>query len=103
LGTTTSWNAESFAGAFPTLPNGVFKSIDGGATWVNSSNGLPRFGGAGTSHYDVLALAINPANTQILYAGATSFEYTGALGSIYKSIDGGANWFEASTGIAGQD
>lgn len=103
LGTTTSWNSESFGGVFPTAANGVFKSTNGGATWVNSSNGLPRFGGAGTSHYDVLALAINPANTQILYAGVTSFQYTGAVGSIYKSIDGGANWFEASTGIAGQD
>jgi len=103
LGTTTSWNAESFGGVFPTAANGVFKSTNGGATWVNSSNGLPRFGGPGTSHYDVLALAINPANTQVLYAGVTSFAYTGAVGSIYKSTDGGANWFETSTGIAGQD
>ena len=103
LGTTTSWDASSFGGAFPTSPNGVFKSTDGGANWVHSSNGLPRFGGAGTSNYDVLALAINPANPQILYAGATSFQIAGAVGSIYKSTDGGATWVEASNGIAGQD
>ncbi|HET9033468.1 MAG TPA: hypothetical protein VFN25_11245 [Dokdonella sp.] len=102
LGTTTAWNA-SVGGSIPTMENGVFKSTDGGANWVHSSNGLPRFAGAGSTHYDVLALAINPGNPQILYAGATSFEVTGPVGSIYKSTDGGANWFEASTGIAGQD
>lgn len=102
LGTTTNWNA-SLGGSIPTMENGVFKSTNGGATWVHSSNGLPRFAGAGSTHYDVLALAINPGNTQILYAGATSFEVTGSVGSVYKSTNGGANWFEASTGIAGQD
>lgn len=87
----------------PTLANGVFKSIDGGATWVHSSNGLPTYAGPGTSNQDVLALAMNPANTQVLYAGVTAFLPTGTVGSIYKSIDGGNNWFESSTGIAGQD
>ncbi len=102
VSTTTSWNA-SFGGAIPTMENGVFKSTNGGATWIHSSNGLPRFAGAGSSNYDVLALAINPANPQTLYAGATSFEVTGPVGSVYKSTNGGANWFEASSGIAGQD
>lgn len=102
LGTVTSWNTNIGVNV-PTMQNGVFKSTDGGANWIHSSNGLPRFGGAGSSHYDVLALVINPFNTQTLYAGVTSFSSTGAIGSIYKSTDGGANWFEASTGIAGQD
>ncbi|MGB0132276.1 WD40/YVTN/BNR-like repeat-containing protein, partial [Dokdonella sp.] len=102
VGTSTGWSA-SFGGSIPTMENGVFKSTNGGATWVHSSNGLPRYAGAGSTHYDVLALAINPFNTQVLYAGATSFELSGAVGSIYKSTDGGANWLEASTGIAGKD
>jgi photosystem II stability/assembly factor-like uncharacterized protein len=101
VGTVTSWSTAY--GGTPTLDNGVFKSTDGGATWVHSSNGLPRLAGAGSSHQDVLALAINPANPLILYAGVTSFQVGGAVGSIYKSTDGGANWFESGTGIAGQD
>ena len=103
LGTATSWDTSTYAGAFPSIANGVFKSTDGGATWIHSSNGLPRVGGAGTSHFNVLALAINPANSQVLYAGVTSSDISGATGSIYKSTDGGANWVEANTGIAGQD
>jgi photosystem II stability/assembly factor-like uncharacterized protein len=102
LGTVTSWST-AYGGSIPTIENGVFKSIDGGANWFLSSNGLPRFAGAGSAHYDVLALAVSPANSQVLYAGVTSFELTGPLGSIFKSTDGGANWFETSTGIAGQD
>ena len=102
LGTTTAWNV-GYGGDIPTMENGVFKSTNGGATWIHSSNGLPQFAGAGSSNYDVLALAINPADPQTLYAGATSFEVTGPVGSVYKSTDGGANWFDASTGIAGQD
>lgn len=87
-----------------TLANGVFKSIDGGATWIHSSNGLPRYFGSGSSHHDVLALAINPVNPQILYAGVTAFLPTGVItGTIYKSTDAGATWFEASAGVAGQD
>lgn len=102
LGTVTSWSS-LLPGSIPTMQNGVFKSTNGGATWVHSSNGLPRFGGAGTSHHDVLALAMDPTDPLTLYAGVTSFAAGAALGSVYKSTDGGANWFEASTGIAGQD
>ncbi len=94
----------SVAGASePTIANGVFKSTDGGATWVHSSNGLPRVGSPASSHYDVLTLAINSANPQILYAGVINFNSSPTIGRVYKTIDGGANWVESSTGIAGQD
>lgn len=87
----------------PTFANGVFKSVNGGATWVHSSVGLPHYGSATSSQQDVLALAINPANTSILYAAVTRFLPTGIVGSVYKSTNAGASWFESSTGIAGQD
>jgi photosystem II stability/assembly factor-like uncharacterized protein len=88
----------------PTLANGVFKSIDGGANWIHASNGLPRLGGPGTSHWNVLALAIDPDDAQTLYAGASEYSSTGGYnGRVFKSTDGGANWSDSSVGIAGQD
>lgn len=104
IGTFISWSGPGVAGATePTVANGVFKSSDGGASWTHMSTGLPRYGGPSSSNWDVLALAINPANPQVLYAG-TSNLYAGATtGNVYKSTDGGASWNPASTGIAGQD
>lgn len=91
------------SGPFPTIANGVFRSTDGGATWVHRSNGLPTQFGPGTSQGDVLAMAINPANPQTLYAAVVNLYSDPINGRVYKTTDGGANWFEASTGIAGQD
>lgn len=100
-----NWPGDGFGLVEPTVPNGVFKSIDGGANWVHSSVGIPRLRGAGSSQFDVLALAIDPANPQVLYAGASNLDpITGPnTGSVYKSTNAGANWSEVGTGIAGQD
>lgn len=42
---------------------GVFKSINGGASWTASSSGLTNLG--------VLALVVDPSNPATLYAGTT--------------------------------
>ncbi|MEO8670161.1 MAG: YCF48-related protein [Tahibacter sp.] len=103
IGTFIGWSPGIVGATDPTLQNGVFKSVNGGATWVHASNGMPRVAGVGSSNWDVLALAINRANPQILYA-AVNYLYTGTpSGHVYKTTDGGANWVNASTGIAGQD
>lgn len=103
IGTFISFTGNATVGPFPTIANGVFRSTDGGATWVHRSNGLPTSFGPGTSQGDVLAMAINPANPQILYAAVVNLYSTPINGRVYKTTDGGANWFETSTGIAGQD
>jgi photosystem II stability/assembly factor-like uncharacterized protein len=79
--------------------NGAFKSIDGGATWTHSSNGLPRLlpGDPDSPHRNVLALALAPSAPDTLYA-AVNRELFDAR--IYKSTDGGTSWNEASAGIA---
>ncbi|WP_257386201.1 WD40/YVTN/BNR-like repeat-containing protein [Tahibacter caeni] len=103
IGTFLNWAPDVPGAAPPTIANGVFKSTDGGNTWAHASSGLPRHAGAGSSHWNVLALAINPANPQILYAGLNNLSGASALGDVYKSTDGGATWTQASAGIAGQD
>ena len=57
---------------------GVFKSIDGGHTWSNSSRGMP-------TNPDIYSLVIDPKTPSTLYAG--NFD-----GGVYKSLDGGATW-----------
>ncbi|PPA79814.1 MAG: hypothetical protein C5S46_02410 [Candidatus Methanomarinus sp.] len=57
--------------------NGVYKSIDGGETWSPSNKGMLDYG--------ITALAVNPMDPQIVYAG-------GDNGELFKSNNGGATW-----------
>jgi photosystem II stability/assembly factor-like uncharacterized protein len=56
---------------------GLWKTIDGGATWRRSGAGLPETG--------ISALAVDPVDTQKVYAGAVD-------GNLYRTMDGGTNW-----------
>ena len=64
---------------------GVFKSLDGGATWTSASGGL-----AGTN---IQALAIDPVHPQTLYASQYVALGNGSFSSvIYKSVNGAGSW-----------
>jgi photosystem II stability/assembly factor-like uncharacterized protein len=63
---------------------GLFKSIDGGNTWKQLTNGLPP-----TTNQ--VNLAISPANSQRLYASVASNGPPAAV-SIYRSDDAGESW-----------
>jgi photosystem II stability/assembly factor-like uncharacterized protein len=64
--------------AVPGLRRPVFKSTDGGATWTNSSTGLPR--GAA-----IAALAIDPtAPAATVYASTSQ--------GLFVTADGAATW-----------
>ncbi len=56
---------------------GVWKSVDGGASWSEARTGLPRRG-------SVFALAIDSRRPSTLYAGSDD--------GVYKSSDGGLSW-----------
>src|SRR3989475_643125 len=64
---------------------GVFKSIDGGHTWSNSSTGMP-------TNPDIYSLVIDPKTPSTVYAGLDSY-------GVYKSTDGGAHWSAAGSGM----
>jgi len=57
--------------------NGVYKSTDGGETWAPANRGMMDYG--------ITALAVNPADSQVVYAGANGSE-------LFKSSDGGETW-----------
>lgn len=66
---------------------GIFRSTDGGGSWSPASGGLPA---SMTTQGARLVLAVDPANSQILYTGGTDSSVWGT--GVYRSIDGGGNW-----------
>ena len=77
---TTVWAA---------TPNGVFKTINGGALWSLSTAGL--------TSQDVRAIAVDPSTPTTLYAATPG---GGGGGLMFKSLDGGASW-QALAGYTG--
>ncbi|MDX1479356.1 MAG: T9SS type A sorting domain-containing protein, partial [Saprospiraceae bacterium] len=72
----------------PGLPNsGVFKSVDGGISWVAADAGLPR--------RLIKEVAIDPDNTDILYAAVSGF----GSAHVFRSDDGGMSWYEQDSGL----
>ena len=81
-----TWIAGSVGG-------GVWKSTDGGTSWVSISNDMDNIA--------ISWLGQSKSNTDVLYA-ATGENWIGTLGDIsgagvYKSVNGGANWTNIST------
>ena len=82
---------------------GVFKTRDGGTTWVKLAGGLPNDDRAGA-----IDLVIDPSNPEILYTAfydrlrrPWTFTSGGPNGGIYKSVDGGNTWKKLTTGLPG--
>jgi photosystem II stability/assembly factor-like uncharacterized protein len=73
---------------------GLFKSIDGGATWNKSMSGMPPSAG------QVDAIGIDPEKPATIYTGIEfSGSGTNPEAAVYKSVDGGATWADASSGL----
>ncbi|MDD4872017.1 MAG: hypothetical protein PHR77_15780 [Kiritimatiellae bacterium] len=72
-------------------PGGLFKSVDGGITWQRILDF--RF---------VRDVAINPADSRILYAATTDHPYhdNPLAEGLLKSMDGGITWRHENTGLS---
>ena len=83
IGTSVSGTlyVATLAGSAPNSPHGFFKTVDAGATWAQLP-GAPS---------DIVALAADPTNPSIIYAGTSS--------GVYKSVDAGATFSPMSTGL----
>ncbi|MEX2499164.1 MAG: hypothetical protein WD397_09860 [Wenzhouxiangellaceae bacterium] len=109
--TGNSFYAATFIGGLQdtdapsSIDNGVFRTIDGGANWTHVSNGLPHINGnPAATNESVLSLAIDPTDItgQTLYASTNDIA-NNIVGTVYKTIDGGANWLFSGTGLVGRD
>ncbi len=72
------------------VTSGVWRSMDGGITWNQLSNGLPPIGGL----YSRIAIDLCDASPNIVYAQyiSDSYEFYG----IYKSTNGGNSWTQTN-------
>jgi len=74
---------------------GVFKSVDGGATWRQLTNGLPQ----GLQHAELSIAPSNPRRLYAIVAGGGGGRGAGAGGGgvFYRSDDGGETWTKPTT------
>ena len=70
----------------------LYKTVDGGTNWEAVGNGLPQ------NSMNIISLAIDPHNPEIMYAGFSNNEEPGGSG-VYKSTDGGGSWNQSSSGM----
>ncbi len=80
---------------------GLFKTTDGGKTWVKLAGGLPNDGKTGA-----IDLVMDPANPEVLFVGFWQrlrrpwrFDSGGPNGGIFKTVDGGKTWTKLTQGL----
>ncbi len=80
---------------------GLFKTTDGGKTWIKLTNGFFKDGKTGA-----IELVMDPDNPDILYTGLWHrlrkpfrFDSGGPNSGIFKTIDGGRTWKKLTNGL----
>jgi photosystem II stability/assembly factor-like uncharacterized protein len=84
----------------PSETRGIYRSVDGGATWQRVLYKDADTGGS--------AVVIDPSNTETVYAGLWQArlgpwedknEFNGTGGGLFKSTDGGTTWRRLGNGL----
>ncbi len=80
---------------------GLYKTTDGGQTWIKLINGLPNDEKTGA-----IELIMDPTDPNTLYVGFWQrirrpyrFDSGGPNGGIFKSTDGGDSWTKLTSGL----
>ena len=73
-------------------PAAIFKSQDGGATWRRLATVQPEGAITGCFPVRVLKMAIDPSDTDHIYAALE-------VGGVIRSLDGGESWEDISGGL----
>jgi|GEM_PF-1036488 len=87
---------------------GVYKSVDGGATWSRKATGLEsmppmpgydnEYFNAFINYFAMLSLALDPTDPTHLYIGAG-----GCWGGVYTTVDGANHWTRRAAGSMEMD
>ncbi|MFN0085202.1 MAG: FG-GAP-like repeat-containing protein [Blastocatellia bacterium] len=80
---------------YAALLNGLYKTVNGGGNWTAINSGLTAVVNGASVTYRINALAIEPGAPMTLYAGTNGF-------GVFKSVNGGAAWSAANTGLNNQ-
>ena len=73
----------------PRGPHGLFKTVDSGSTWTKLTDSLGY----------LPALAVDPSNPSIVYAGGPPGLFTSGPGGVFKSVDGGVTFVQTIVGL----
>lgn len=73
---------------------GVWRSTDGGSTWVEAANGLPHF-----NTYDIIAHPTDPLIAWVAMGEGPESGGTFIAGGIWKTTDGGDSWGPSNDGL----
>jgi photosystem II stability/assembly factor-like uncharacterized protein len=81
---------------YPLASPHILKSIDGGVTWAESSNGLPV--STSTVRVSRLGIAMARSSSQTLYVSLVTYDSTTNLETwhVYKSTNGSASWSDTT-------
>jgi hypothetical protein len=79
---------------------GLYRSGDGGVTWVRKSS-LTNGGSYGSSSWNgKLFFAISPYSEDVIYACLSNGTWSADIGKIYRSSNGGDTWVEWTSGLS---